>query len=75
MPTPGFDRNAYLPDSPRMPQIINLNRARKAKARDEAATQAAHNRAKFGRTRTERQAADREQAKAAIALDGKRLEP
>lgn len=32
-------------------QIVNLHRARKAKARTDAAAQAAENRVKFGRTK------------------------
>jgi hypothetical protein len=41
-------------------EIINLKRARKAKQRHEAATRAEQNRAKFGRTKAERQTADAE---------------
>ena len=36
-----------------MAEIVNLNRARKAKARVDATKQAEANRAKFGRTRAE----------------------
>jgi len=39
---------------------INLNKARKAKARREAQTIAAENRAKFGRTKAEKTAAQAE---------------
>ena len=41
--------------------IINLKRARKAKQRHAAATRAEQNRAKFGRTKAERQATHAEQ--------------
>ena len=37
-------------------EIVNLKRARKAKQRREAETTAEQNRAKFGRTKAERQA-------------------
>ena len=42
-------------------EIINLKRARKAKQRHEAETRAEQNRAKFGRTKAERQATQAEQ--------------
>jgi Domain of unknown function (DUF4169) len=38
--------------------IVNLNRARKAKKREDAEKQADANRAKFGRHKTERQRED-----------------
>ena len=50
-------------------QIINLKRARKAKQRHEAETCAEQNRAKFGRTKAERQATQAEQE-----LEARRLE-
>ena len=37
-----------------MAEILNLNQARKAKAKIDAKTQAAENRAKFGRTKTDK---------------------
>jgi hypothetical protein len=40
--------------------IINLKRARKAKQRHEAGTRAEQNRAKFGRTKAERQTTEAE---------------
>ena len=40
-----------------MPDIINLNRVRKQKARAERKAEAAENRVRFGRTRAEREAA------------------
>ncbi|MDB5973952.1 MAG: hypothetical protein JWR07_712 [Nevskia sp.] len=38
-----------------MGEVINLNKARKRKARADAAAQAAENRARFGRTREQKQ--------------------
>ena len=43
-----------------MAEIINLNKARKAKTRVEKAAKAVENRVRFGRTRAEK-AADREE--------------
>jgi hypothetical protein len=56
-----------------MADIINLNHARKVRAKAEAATQAEANRAKFGRTKAER-AADRAEAERLAKLldDSKR---
>lgn len=58
-----------------MAEIINLNRARKARAKDEAETAAANNRAAHGRTKVQREAAKAEQTKAARLLDGAKREP
>ncbi len=58
-----------------MTQIINLKRARKAKARRDAAEAAAENRVRFGRTRAETSAGRALADKAARALDGHKLEP
>jgi hypothetical protein len=55
-----------------MAEIVNLNRARKAKARNLAKAQAEANRAAFGRTRAEKQAADDDAARLARTLDGAR---
>jgi hypothetical protein len=54
----------------RMADVINLNKARKAKARGDQAANAAANRAQFGRTKAEkdRDRIDRERAKR--LLDG-----
>ena len=57
-----------------MAEIVNLNRARKAKARVDATKQAEANRAKFGRTRAERDAETAEQARRAALLDGAKRE-
>ncbi|MBO9709629.1 MAG: DUF4169 family protein [Caulobacter sp.] len=37
-----------------MAEIVNLNQARKAKAKDAARTKAVENRAKFGRTKADK---------------------
>ena len=57
-----------------MGEVINLRRARKAKARVDAETKAAANRAAFGRTKAEREAAAAEVAKRESALDGAKRE-
>ena len=56
-------------------EIVNLNKARKARARDAAKSLAAENRVAFGRTRAEKAKGKAEAAQAARLLDGKRLEP
>ena len=53
-----------------MGDIINLRRARKARARETAAQIAAQNRAAFGRTKSEKQAAADDAARRARLLDG-----
>ncbi|MGN6123700.1 MAG: DUF4169 family protein [Sphingomonas oligoaromativorans] len=57
-----------------MAEIVNLNRARKAKARVDAAKQAEANRARFGRTRADREAEAAEQARRKALLDGAKRE-
>jgi hypothetical protein len=54
--------------------VVNLNRFRKKKAREEKEKEAAINRARHGRTQAQKdlELADRERA--AKALEGKRLE-
>lgn len=52
-----------------MADIINLNRARKAKARAENETRAAANRAKHGRTKGEKLSEKAEATRAAKRLD------
>jgi hypothetical protein len=56
-------------------EIINLNRARKARAKDEAKASALANRAAHGRTKGERQGAEAERSKASRLLDGAKREP
>jgi hypothetical protein len=58
-----------------MADVINLNRYRKAKQRAEKARLAEEQRARHGRSKTERTAARREQERQAGELDGKRLGP
>jgi hypothetical protein len=53
-----------------MAEIVNLRQARKARARSEKDDAAAANRAKFGRTKAEKQAEAAKAALAAKALDG-----
>jgi len=52
-----------------MSEIVNLNKARKARARQDDKARAAGNRAKFGRTNGEKTATQAEVAKLARALD------
>jgi len=51
-------------------EILNLRQARKARARTEAEAQAAANRAKFGRTKAERQRAQMDSARMEKHIDG-----
>lgn len=55
--------------------VVNLNRFRKKKAREEKAKQAEINRIRHGRTKAEKERELAERQRAARALDGKRLEP
>ena len=55
--------------------VVNLRKARKAKARSEAETRAAENRVLFGRTKAEKKAVEAEQQRARRTIDGHRLEP
>lgn len=55
--------------------IINLRQARKHKARAEAETRAAVNRAKFGLSKAERQSAKSRGDIASRKLDGHKLVP
>jgi Domain of unknown function (DUF4169) len=58
-----------------MTEIINLNRARKAKTRVEDKARAAENRIRFGRTKAQKAVDQALEAKAAHALDQTRREP
>jgi hypothetical protein len=58
-----------------MAEIINLNRARKAKARAADKAGAAANRLAFGRTKAERDQAARQADIEARRLDGARRDP
>lgn len=57
-----------------MGDIVNLRRVRKQKARDEADRHAAENRARFGRSKAERQAEASRRRVEAGTLDGAHLE-
>lgn len=57
-----------------MTKIVNLNRARKARHRQEQERQAAVNRAKFGRPKAERRREAAEESRAARDLAGKKLD-
>lgn len=56
-----------------MAEIINLRRARKQRARQDAENAAQQNRISFGRSKAERSLTDAERDKAARALEGHRL--
>lgn len=57
-----------------MSEIVNLNKARKAKAKAAAKAGAAENRVKFGRTKAEKATATSEVAKLQRRLDQARRE-
>lgn len=57
-----------------MGDLINFNKARKAKAKNMALAAAEANRAKFGRTKAEKDRDRLEKARAERWLDGARLE-
>jgi hypothetical protein len=57
-----------------MAEIINLNKARKARAKADGEEVVKANRVKFGRTRQEKEAARREAERKAQDLDGKKLD-
>ena len=57
-----------------MAEIVNLNRVRKAKARDAAETKAAENRAKYGQNKAERARLASEKAKLRAVTDGAKKE-
>ena len=54
--------------------VVNLNKARKARAKAEAEETARNNRVRFGRNRQEKEAASRETERQSRDLDGKRLD-
>jgi hypothetical protein len=58
-----------------MAEIVNLNRVRKGRKREDEKAEAAANRARFGRTKGEREkeTADRERRDA--LLDGRKIDP
>jgi len=57
-----------------MAELINLNKARKAKARADGKAQAAENRAKFGQTKGQKTVARLDAERARRELDGKKRE-
>ena len=57
-----------------MAEIINLRTARKARARQNAEREAAHNRAKFGQTTAEKQHQRADAERTERLLDGAKLE-
>lgn len=57
-----------------MALVVNLNRFRKAKKREEALRQAAQNRALSGRTKAERQQRTKDRDRAQRELDNKRID-
>jgi hypothetical protein len=57
-----------------MGDLINLNKARKAKARNVAHATSEANRTKFGRTKAEKERDRSEKARAERLLDGAKLE-
>lgn len=57
-----------------MAEIVNLNRVRKGKARAEAETKAAANRAKYGQTKAERTRLAADKAKLRAVTDGAKKE-
>lgn len=58
-----------------MVEPINLNKARKAKAKIEAKATAAENRVRFGRTKAEKSAVKLEQERLARQTDAAKLAP
>lgn len=57
-----------------MAELINFNKARKAKARAADRSQAAENRIRFGQTKGEKLASKLDAERARRALEGKKLE-
>lgn len=57
-----------------MAEIVNLNKARKARTREEAKAQAAANRARHGRTKAEKANDARAEARRQALLDGAKRE-
>jgi len=58
-----------------MADIVNLNKARKDKTRRARDSEADANRRRFGRTRAQKQADEKTEARARKTIDDRRLEP
>ena len=58
-----------------MGDVVGLGKFRKARARTEDKKRAEENRVRFGRTRAERDAAEKESDRAARVLDAHRRDP
>lgn len=58
-----------------MGDLVNLNKARKARAKSEAEKMAADNRLKFGMTKAEKKKRADEKTRLARHIDGHRLTP
>ncbi|MGH6798403.1 MAG: DUF4169 family protein [Roseiarcus sp.] len=56
-----------------MSEIVNLRRARKLKKRERQQTEAAQNRAVFGRSKAEKRLVESERALAEAGLEARRL--
>ncbi|CAN7434965.1 DUF4169 family protein [Phenylobacterium sp. LjRoot164] len=57
-----------------MSNVVNLNKARKARERERARDQAQENRVRFGRTKNDKDVSKAETKKAEQTLDGAKLE-
>ena len=57
-----------------MATVVNLNRFRKAKKRAEDQRRATENRARFGRSKADRQVSETEEERRRRELEGKRLD-
>ena len=57
-----------------MGEVVNLNKARKARDKAEAKRAADANRLTFGRTKTERETTQKERDRDAARLDGHKLD-
>jgi phage protein D len=56
-------------------KVVNLNKARKARAKSQARAEATTNATRFGRTRAQREAEEAAATKAARTLDAHRRDP
>lgn len=57
-----------------MAEIINLNRARKARAKEQAAAKASENRTRFGRTKAQKAKEKADADRIARTIDGAKRE-